>query len=178
MSHQATLLSLVNFSSEDFPTLGGPAMPTAKAPQWSKKAIQNNKPVTRPRGGGTRTIVPTHKAPEPVDPRETSAPGDHSAVQWSQAPDVFVEKSQLQLRAEKEAKQAGAKNKNYSAPSKDQQSFPTLGGGGKSSTPAFWGVPGNSIPKSASKKGKKKGTLYTHGNPGSILFFSKFDFNF
>ena len=80
--------------------------------------------------------------------------GDHSETQWSQAPDVFVEKSQLELRAEREAAQR-ANTKPKKAPQRDHQEFPTLGGAPKNQN-TFWGVPGNSIQKSASSKKNKK----------------------
>ena len=69
-------------------------------------------------------------------------------------PDVFVEKSQLELRAEREAAQR-ANTKPKKAPQRDHQEFPTLGGAPKNQN-TFWGVPGNSIQKSASSKKNKK----------------------
>ena len=88
---------------------------------------------------------------------ETRLALDHSQTQWSQAPDVFVEKSQLELRAERE--QAAVQNRALSGQQKsvrvDHSSFPTLGGA-PAKPKAFWGVPGASIPKSKTAKGGKK----------------------
>ena len=53
---QTTTLTLRSLSSrninsnEDFPTLGGPSSSSARpaAPNWNSKAVQNNKPITKP----------------------------------------------------------------------------------------------------------------------------------
>lgn len=153
-------------NAEEFPTLGGagPVAPKS-APNWSKKATQNNRPVTKTRS----QPISKQRSPEPDYPSLSSASrlaADHSTTQWSQEPDVFVEKSQLQLRAEKEeAKRQNQKAKNKAAPQRDHQQFPTLGGGGAKPN-AFWGVPGNSIPKTKSKKQKKKALPVPDALPG------------
>lgn len=158
-------------SSEDFPTLGGGGAGHSmvkKPANWSKKAKNLNKPITNP----NRVVRSLPKKPEPKrieiipdypsissqnSSAETRLALDHSQTQWSQAPDVFVEKSQLELRAERE--QAAVQNRALSGQQKsvrvDHSSFPTLGGA-PAKPKAFWGVPGASIPKSKTAKGGKK----------------------
>merc|ERR1712142_377693 len=64
------------------------------------------------------------------------------------------------------AKRQNQKAKNQAAPQRDHQQFPTLGGGGGAKPNAFWGVPGNSIPKTKSKKQKKKALPVPDAMPG------------
>lgn len=72
---------------------------------------------------------------------------------WSAAPDTFVEKSLWEIEEEKKRNR---KVKKQNVPK--QQDFPSLGGAPKEAA-GFWGVPGNSIPKTNSGKKKKKGTF-------------------
>ena len=88
---------------------------------------------------------------------------DPGTSSWSAEPDKFVEKSQLQLQAEREAakREAAKTSKSNSAPKK--QDFPSLGAATPSSPAAFWGVPGAAIKKSANTGKKKK--VISAGNP-------------
>ena len=77
---------------------------------------------------------------------------------WSAPPETFqAPKSMIEVADERA--QCVKKFKNQKVPK--QQDFPTLGGakGAPAAGPGFWGVPGNSIPKSAknNKKNNKKG---------------------
>ena len=141
-------------SNEDFPSLGGgmgaPMARTAPA-NWNNKAKQNNKPITKPASAkkGKKTLIsPSTSSYVPSNPASAHVPSHDGPSNWSAEPDRFVERSQLEIRAEQEAlaRQNGGPKK---APTK--QDFPTLGGSGPKPQ-AFWGVPGASIPKSHNKK--------------------------
>ena len=71
--------------------------------------------------------------------------------EWSAPPEVFHERSLLEIEEERRKNQT--KHKKQSKPK--EQDFPTLGGTSKSTENGFWGIPGNSIPKSKSGKNKK-----------------------
>jgi hypothetical protein len=150
-------------SNEDFPSLGG-AMnsPLAAKNQtnWNNKAKQNNKQITKPK---KKTLPVRQSTYVPTNPASALAAPDPGSSNWSVEPDKFVEKSQLQLQAEREAMKIEKKqSRPTTAPKK--QDFPTLGGGGGGSAPsAFWGVPGNSIQKSGNTGKKKK--VISAGNP-------------
>lgn len=147
--------------AEEFPTLGGGPVQAHVNKNWKAKAVQNNRPV-----GKTNFTVSTKKTKAPA---KVTIPVHNSAsamvqsasepIRWSQEPDRFVEKSQLQLEAEKRA--AAAANKEPARGGggpvqKDHSQFPSLGGG-PSKPSAFWGVPGASIKKTnTGKKNNKK----------------------
>jgi len=151
-------------SAEEFPTLGGGNARAPVNPNWKAKAIQNNKPITRPNViASTASKKKSKAAPAPkvTIPAQNSATAAlYAASQgqtWSQEPDVFVEKTQIQLEAERKAQLAeerASQARKSNAPQRDHSQFPSLGGGGAQPA-AFWGVPGASIPKS--NQGKKKG---------------------
>jgi len=74
---------------------------------------------------------------------------------WSAPPETFEIKSLIEIDDEK--RRTAKKFKNQKVPKEND--FPTLGGGGGAKgpgAPGFWGVPGNSIPKSNTKNNKKK----------------------
>ena len=155
-------------SAEEFPSLGGGNARAPVNPNWKAKAVQNNKPITRPNvfpSTASKKKSKAAPAPKVTIPAQNSATAAlYAASQgqtWSQEPDVFVEKTQLQLEAERKAQLAeerASQARKSNAPQRDHSQFPTLGGGG-GAQPAFWGVPGASIPKSnqGKKKGKQKG---------------------
>ena len=148
-------------SNEDFPSLGGgmgAPMARATPANWNNKAKQNNKPITKPASTkkGKKTLIsPSTSSYVPSNPASVHVPAHDGPSNWSAEPDRFVERSQLEIRAEQEAlaRQNGGSKK---APTK--QDFPTLGGGGPKPQ-AFWGVPGASIPKSHNKKKASKECL-------------------
>merc|ERR1711868_333443 len=126
------------------------------------KAKQNNKPITKPASAkkGKKTLIsPSTSSYVPSNPASVHVPTHDGPSNWSAEPDRFVERSQLEIRAEQEAlaRQNGGSKK---APTK--QDFPTLGGG-SSKPQAFWGVPGASIPKSHNKK--KASKVVSAGKP-------------
>ena len=148
-------LSSQNINSrEDFPTLGGGA-PLAPAPNWNNTTKAANKAgvsefAVKSKKKKNKVNLSTKSSYTPENPASAHVPAS-STTQWSAEPDRFVEKSQLELRAEKEAKQRTAQAK-QKGPTKSD--FPTLGAS-KPAQQAFWGVPGASIAKSGNT-GKKK----------------------
>ena len=59
---------LINYSQEDFPTLVGAPAALPGSANWNKKAVQNNRPVTKTRSGPVRSNPARTQAPEPDYP--------------------------------------------------------------------------------------------------------------
>ena len=156
-------------STEDFPTLGGGA--PLRPPNWNATAKTANKAgvsefAVKSKKKKNKVNLSSQPSYTPQNPASAHVPSTSS--NWSAEPDRFVEKSQLELQAEREAANRANQPK-QKGPAKSD--FPTLGG----SSPAqqqFWGVPGASIAKSG-KNGKKKKVISGAGSAPKVEFSNK-----
>jgi len=165
-------LSSQNINSrEDFPTLGGGA-PLAPAPNWNSKTKTANVAGVSEFASKKKKKNKVSLAPKssyvPENPASASI-GASTTSNWSAEPDRFVEKSQLELRAEREAARRAAAPKQAKAMAKGD--FPSLGGSAPKPQ-QFWGVPGASIAKSGNT-GKKKKVIQSKAKVARVDFSNK-----